>query len=480
MNTKSFFLFTLAASAMILNLSGCKDDDEDFDYTFENCVERVTNFTNIQNGDTISTKEINIGNIEGVVLIKNGINDVEGTNLIYMGTSKENMHKVESGMIQLSPFTCYYLESVPCIIHDEDTIYGEKKELKFYSIPKHELALTADYGDGEIAANIHWKLKYYYENEDSHSNHKYYTYEGSFSSVKVCLTTDVDTIYNNEIKEYAANADSCYITQGGTREKPDYPAYIYRYWKDGKTVMRYESIIYDVNATVCIQIGDESINVKNTIQTILMDKQQFVCDKDLNIYRITKIGNKTWTIDNYIGLHEYDDSNLDNVPSPFYGENEYLHFYAFDRFGESPIKGYHVATNEDWEDLENFYGIIYPSDTLTMDLAKKIAEKDSSLKKYFTTEGAWYELLSSFGWQDDEGNFTTREQGPFNAIPIGIYFERPWYGGGVWYEMYDIIGVYNMVAYLPYGGGAIRIITNNGIAKCKPGSARYGVRFVKD
>ncbi len=482
--TLTLKLATVALALSTYTFNSCKEDEPE--YSFDDCISTVK-FSEINDGDILQGETTNFSRLLDIKKKYNTKNDIKYGYNVFVGTSKENLKKIDNiyKEYELQPFTMYYLECVPYIINGSDTAYGNKKELKFYSIPELELVLNRDFGDGEIATNINWKLQYFYKNEGENSrNRKYYEYTETPISVSANLITKVDTAYNKGTIEFSVDENTCYIKQGGTREKPDFPAYINKYWKDGKTVMRYESIIYDANVTVGIQIGDTSINVNNSIQTILMDKQQCVCDKDLNVYRIAKIGNKTWTIDNYIGLHEYDNSNLENVSSPFYGENEYLHFYLFGNdLSKSPIIGYHAATNEDWEDLENFYGIVYPSDTLNMDLAKKIAEKDSSLQKYFTKEGAWYELLSSFGWQDDEGNFITREQGAFNAIPIGLYIETHYYIPGIvtyWEERYDIIGVYNMVAYRPYGGGATRIITNNGIAKCKDGDGRYSVRFVKD
>lgn len=474
MKTKN--LLTIAVMAFVaLNFTSCKDDE--FDLSFEKCVSQV-DAIKIKDGDTICKRSINLK-----MPVYTNNKSVEGRSLIKVGTSKENMSVVGATSIELEPFAVYYVEATPYIVHGNDTTFGDTQEIKFYSIPKHDLALTADYGDGEIAANIHWKLQYYYEDEDivhlDYIERKYYEYNNAVSSVSVNMITDYDTLYNKNTMKFPANVDSCYIAQGGTRERPDYPAYIYRYWKDGKTIMRYDPVIYDFCFDVAVLVGESTVSAKDTIRGILMDKQNCVCDYKFNIYRTAKIGNKVWTIDDYRGAYYYygfyDESQ--GIVCNFYGCEEHLYNMFNVRSDRKYIVGYHIANTDDWNDLLSFYGItesveLLPEITFVDGVDKTcnmLEKEDIKLADFFTKNGSWQELISSIGWVDDDGNLIDTYQGAFNAKPLGMDEDK--YKGK--------IAVYYVEGLAPYG---IVISNKFGISKCRVSNLGYcfSARFVKD
>lgn len=481
MNTKHLLLAATAAF-VASNFMGCKEKEDDFDYTFENCVKSVSSMK-INDGDTIRSKTIYLKSSS--VIIKDGIKNVKGKCLLYVGTSKDKMELLSNGEIELQPFATYYVESTPFIVHDNDTVFGEKQEIKFYSIPKVDLALTADYGDGEIAANIHWKLQYYYENEDrkvygktsdnplvpeyyydkAFIKHKYYDYEGIPSAVNVNLITNYDTTYNKGVLDFPAEVDSCYITQGGTREKPDYPAYIYRYWKDGKTIMYYDPVIYDFCFNVGIPVGDIECSVRDTIRGIFMDKSNCTCDYEYNIYRTAKIGNKIWTIDDYRGstlcISPYVICHGDSID--FYGYKEYIYNPLTAAYGADNIdgkkvtyiKGWHEADEEDLNDLMSYFGINAKTDTLRLynNTCQQLEKADTTLSRYFTKDGAVQELFSAYGWTDSSGNLTETYQGVFNAVPKGNKKENH-FGQGK-YAFIRGLGTEGLIISKDYEGIAI-------------------------
>ncbi|MBR4620358.1 MAG: hypothetical protein IKO46_05195 [Salinivirgaceae bacterium] len=493
MNAKHLLLAATAAF-VASNFMGCKEKEkeDDFDYTFENCVKSVSSME-INDGDTIRSKTIYLKSSS--VIIKDGIKNVKGKCLLYVGTSKDKMELLSNGEIELQPFAKYYVESTPFIVHDGDTVFGEKQEINFYSIPKHELALTADYGDGEIAANIHWKLQYYYENEDTkgygrmsdnplspyfyyndqYIEHKYYQYTGALSPISIRLVTNTDTTYNKNSIEFPSNVDSCYITQGGTREKPDYPAYIYRYWNDGKTLRYYDPVIYDFCFNINIPLGDGEYNIKDTIRSILMDKSQCVCDYEFNIYRTTKIGNKIWTIDDYRGsTFSTVAGNWHGKSVDFYGCNEYLYNTVVTGYGDGGyIKGYHESNEDDWRDLMMCLGINV-SDTFDLGEQEclKIENTDTSMCHYFASSGAVQELFSAYGWTDSNGNLIESYQGFFNAVPKGAYYLTKYFGQGK-YALFRCKGKGGLDAF---------IISKDycGIAIGKAWHVYGNIRYVKD
>lgn len=96
MNAKHLLLAATAAF-VALNFTSCKEKGDDFDYTFENCVESVGSIS-INDGDTIRSKTIWPTNLVeySSIKIKDGIKDVRGGCLLYAGTSKDKM-KLFSG-----------------------------------------------------------------------------------------------------------------------------------------------------------------------------------------------------------------------------------------------------------------------------------------------------------------------------------------------------------------------------------------------
>lgn len=472
MNTKHLLLAATAAF-VALNFIGCKEKD-DFDYTFENCayfwgIHIESSYTDgrmeyyqIFNAETVIVHGNRV-KIYQDVQRKTKLDDVETGSIISLGTSKNDMTIIpDDELIPIKPFMVYYIESIPFIVHNSDTSFAEKQFYKFYSIPNHKLDLTADYGDGEIAANIHWQIKYSYDGLGiSHTEFLNINYNGPITAIKVSMTTDVDTSYNKNVIDFPVNIDSCYITPGGTREKPDFPAYINKYWKDGKTIMRYEPIIYNVNVTATVPVGDTSINVSNNIKTILMDRQQCVCDNDFNIYRIAKFGNKVWTIDDCI-----INSSERGVKSDFYGGNNY--FYDVDYSYEVP--GYHMATKEDWNELFDYFEMERPSTSIGLrdGYMEKLLAKDTSMQKYFSNKGNWEYLLSQYGWSDSEKIYSNVADGLFNAVPAGVYN----------IETHKIEGEYEFASLYCRGGSLIISRHYQGVALIS--NIRGSTRLVKD
>ncbi|MCQ2376145.1 MAG: hypothetical protein MJ069_09655 [Salinivirgaceae bacterium] len=471
MKTKK--LLTIAAMACVaLNFTSCKD--EEFDLSFENCVKEIS--ANIEDGYVTKSNYLYKSGLVDISLKNNMKDNVKSDYNVFIGTSKDSMEEMLS-YYELKPLTEYTLIYIPYIIHNVDTVFGDKKELKIYFIPDYDLLLTADYGDGEIAANIKWELKYSYYDKNLKKDITSSCDSLTITEMSAFLSTTFDTVYKREKVIIPKEEKTCYIKQGGTYNNPDFPAYNYKYWRDGKTIMRYEPIIYRVYVNIDFKVGDKALSANNTINTIFLDKQQCVCDKDLNIYRISKFGNKIWTVDNYIGVYNRSNTNLLNIVSPFWGDNECL-LLCDNEFNDN-IEGYHIATNKDWEDLESFLGIEFPSDSIPF-ISDNLFSGDSSMNKYFSTKGAWNELLSLCGWNDVNGD-PLMYQGAFNALPIGIYVSDKigvMYANSV--DSYVIKGLYNMCAYTPCSSGATRIITNHGITKLKKRVYRTGIRFVKD
>jgi len=240
--------------------------------------------------------------------------------------------------------------------------------------------------------------------------------------------------------------------------------------------MYYAPVIYDFRFNIKIPLGEEEFSVKDTIRSILMDKSNCTCDWDFNIYRIAKIGNKVWTIDDYRGSTRSSSTGkpiLHGEVIDFYGYDEYLYNPMYQGYGDSKyIKGYHEANEEDWKDLMAYLGINLNADTLKFsaddNIFLKLEKADTSLSHYFTNNGSVQELFSAYGWTDSSGNLTETYQGVFNAIPKGNK-DNSHYGQGK-YAFFRFNSIICYIISKDYGGIA------RGYSWHEYGS----IRFVKD
>jgi len=451
-------LITAVMAFVAVNFIGCKEEEKE--YTWEDCIEKVNE--KLADGSVFYSDVLNKTDVVSVNAYYEKRKEIETGSEVSIGTSENNMTRLTEQGYALEPFTLYYIKYKPYFVYGKDTTFNEEKTVKIYATPRANLELKdVDYGIGEPALNIHWGLL----TENGNNIVEKDCYEGKVSSVKVYMTTDDVVAYNREPIEFSTNTDSCYITQGGTYEKPDFPAYIIKYWKDGKKIIRYLSVKYDIKVEVAIKVGDKDFVYTGSIKNILMDKQQFVCDVEFDIYRIAKIGNQTWTIDNTYPIFDEKKEHQPPTLSAFYGETEV--FYSFKGIRSVAIPGYKMAEEKDWDELLAYYGIKMPQEIIGREIDKLLA-KDTSMQKYFTTEGNWDYLLSEFGWKDDDGNDLRIESGVFNALPTGIILEDNMSSSGE-YEF----------ATFDYGNGSRVLISNHykGVAHLYASKASY--RYVK-
>lgn len=384
----------------------CEEEDE---YSWDNCIERVS--TPLKDDYTIYSQVLNKDEVVEVIARK-GMDKIETGCEMSIGTSKDNMTKLTDQDYTLAPFSQYYVTYTPYFKNGDNIIYGEEKTVKINAIPPGKyFEARLNYGDGESAANIHWKVMYQYDGEET-----YKRYDGPVKFVSVTLSSDENVQYKKEPIEFPAETDSCYIS-----ESSDVPAYTYRYWKDGKAVMRYFPIVYNFNVKVTIPIGEDGYyNFHETLKGILLDKQRFICDKDYNLYRIAKIGDQIWTIDNAISLKKIDkDASYTVATSNFYGGDE---FFFRDWNWISPISGYHQAYDKNWDELFSYYNIEMPQEKIPYndEEIEKLLAHDPSMQKYFSTSKNWDSLLSEIGWQDGNDNSLALKSGVFNVMPTGI------------------------------------------------------------
>ena len=428
MRTKSFFLFALATSAMILNLSGCKDDDK------PSTIPTQPTTMSIENGAEISETKVSLS-VSGSTVEDQECNISYD---YYIGTSQDNLVKTSPQDINLTPYTQYFWYAKAKTETDE----SEPTEIRtFYCVPPFEI--ETDNGDGEWTAVLRFK---------GLPAHK---------GGKVTLTPDKQGYnYQKEI-EIPEGQDFCSIKMGNANN-PTNAAYTH--WWDDEHGIYYEPIIYDFKAVVNVQVGDKTISISNNAKEIILDKQSCVRDYEFNVYRLVKIGNQIWTADNFVSktininnstykiadifskyfsngesfdmpndaeaiayktvkLPSGDKTTLYNltffgfIKSEFASITEGRKLYGTESFLDLLKrylipKGFHISTIDDWYELEKYYGV-------DVDInAKNI--KTSEHKDEGESAAIRSKLASPYGWCDEEGNSINLIGGPLNVKPFGV------------------------------------------------------------
>jgi uncharacterized protein (TIGR02145 family) len=169
-------------------------------------------------------------------------------------------------------------------------------------------------------------------------------------------------------------------------------------------------------ALVSLLLAASACKKQNTAEIILPQYDSIV-DIDKNIYKIVKIGNQWWMAEN-LRVKTYNDStpivnassdeawkiasagayclykNDDNAPGLLYN------WYAVSNSKGIAPKGWHVATESDWQQLENYLGMSTVESNTIGWRGNDIANK---LKAYGKSK-----------WLADEAHWPTNQSG-FNA-----------------------------------------------------------------
>ena len=159
------------------------------------------------------------------------------------------------------------------------------------------------------------------------------------------------------------------------------------------------SVSYQTNATtisrtatITVSGGGKTITVK-VIQAATIDKGTFVDVRDNNTYKWVKIGNQIWMADNLAYLPAVSPPTMGSDTVPFY----YVYGYNGNKVNEAKAtdnyktygvlynwhaavaacpSGWHLPTNADWSELENYLianGYNYDNTTTGNKIAKSLS-----------------------------------------------------------------------------------------------------------
>lgn len=428
-------LLKIAIALMTLSftLNSCSNED-DFKLPDKSLQKIVLKNGDVVNDTIITPFELTCGNV-----------DVEEE--IFMGTDIDNMESI--GILRrigrdehyLQPYTKYYWKIV---VHDGSNM-AETDIFKFYCVPDFAVKVTNE-DEGEWAATVTW---------EGHEQ---------FSDTRITLTPDGDCDYDRTPISVADGATTCHIS-AGPLDALKY-AVCYQWWDTSKK-QYFEPVIYDFMVNADCVFDDTVIKAQSTARGIFLDKSKAVADKQFNVYKIGKIGNRVWMLEDLRGVFD-----IESLP-----DGEKLNFKLYSNFapgnGCAKVKsnsgcegvvyayklplfykgfsdlipeGFHVSTDEDWKDLEMYYGVKnwHSSGTIYYNaygyapdpefLVKRLGENvDLSDKRRVYEEdtvsfmGTNVNLLNKLISVDDWKNPFTDEQivgaGEFNAIPFGFYKE---------------------------------------------------------
>lgn len=386
------------AFAVMLAASGCKEDEE------PSQIPTVPTTFSIEDGaeitDTTITLKVSGSTVEDEVL--------KVSYVYYIGTKADELEETPAE-VTLEPYTQYFW----CAQAKTEVGEGEKTEVRtFYCVPGFDV--TTDNGYGEYAAVIKWNRA------------------DRFQSVTISATANHDG-YELEPQTITGGVDSCSFGLRRNVSDPTKDNAFVQYWDDEHGIYA-EPVVYDFKVDAKVQVGDKKITITNNAKECILDKKHVVRDREFNVYRVARIGNQTWLADDFRVTKYYDGSPIEYVISTLPSGATGLQYrsntlaWTDELLAKVTPKGYHISTNEDWLQLEAFYGLtsneipnmwvgfpIYEDTT-----GLYYSEKEHIAKVLFGIEQrVGYSLESAFDWAKTNDTNQTGESFMFNAKPFG-------------------------------------------------------------
>ena len=325
---RSFLTTAFALLAMTIVFNSC-EDEEKFDFPYDGIKLLVKDGAVISNMSSIVQ--------DTFCYRQNWKYDVTS---VCIGTSPDNC--INIGSVDVIPYTKYYwyVEA-----YDNETGLSANSEIRaFYYVPIPN-NIEIHNVNGDWATVIKWE------------------HNDAFEGGSVTMTPDKDCNYDKAPIEVPVGQDSCYISAGDLSNQK---YQIYHNWWDEANGKYYEPVVYDYKLTLNCNIDGELIPVSTSIKGIFLNTDGYVADSLFNVYRYAKIGNRTWMLDDlrfkmdvktidrrYSNEHYYRQITLESGLEMVVYSSE-----AYPLMKEYMIpKGFHLATNEDWEDLETHFGV---------------------------------------------------------------------------------------------------------------------------
>ncbi|MBO7594969.1 MAG: hypothetical protein J6T12_08365 [Salinivirgaceae bacterium] len=320
----NLFKTTVAALALMATFNSCKKDDDKPSFPTEDIKLQIEDGKVITKQDSLRDKYFYSGEKEGY------------SDYITVGTTPDNLGSIS--LSDVEPFTKYYW----CVrVRDRKNPnpndYIQSEIRTFYYVIAPQITKIHNV-EGDWAAIVKWEQSDY------------------MKAAKLTLTPDKECKYDNTPIDLSAMTDSCYISAGG---EFDSKYAVYHQWWDDSKAQYYEPVVYGFNVIYEGEIDGHSFSAtSDTAKYIFLDRAKYAADNYFNVYRMGQFGNRTWLLEDLRGIPD-GFTTIPILTSPlgfkacaysssFYNKNE--------RFGIIP-EGFHLATDDDWQDLEYTYGV---------------------------------------------------------------------------------------------------------------------------
>ena len=506
MKQKIYFLIAVMLTAMMVNLTSCKDEDDGFEgewpvdwsYYFEG--ENATIWVDCF--PETNTSHFRISALEGAVL-QDSVFTISSSyslaSLIYdieygvIGGEMKRDQNVTKPTITLDkPFENYVLkivarEKTATLSQPSDTI-----TYKFSYIPRLQFVFSRKFGKGESSTTIKWQLNRLayampipdswvwdtnvYQKIIETGNNLYCSIPVSDEILnKLKYTVEItsnDVVCDVKPEEIAGTTDSVYLKKDVDKGIMLTQSTIYADM-DGKERYAYEEAYkYKIKVTAKFNVGNHEVQHADSISSIIVDADKYAIDNELNIYSTLQIGDDVWTIDNYRGSDKQTDSWYEVYPE----ESISYYFYVYadeNKYNNRMLNGYHIATENDWRNLEEYLGIEYASEYsegIDWHTFHAIFKPEGDIfeiqsKNYLSTSCPWHVF------SDDPFEYTNSEELEKYPFSFNVIYSRVKYNG----NRYTDAAAYHAA------GGLSRVISKAHKGFCKQfGLDNEHIRFVKD
>lgn len=370
---------TIAALALLVVFNSCKEKEEEFEFPtgdIQLTLEDETVFTSLDD-------------LEKAVFYSGKNPDMHS--VLYVGISPDSC-KSNVSFNKIKPLAKYYWY---VLVRDkknpDNTAQSEIRTFYYVIAPQ----ITKVYNpEGDWATILKWE------------------HNDCLKEATVTLTPDKECQYDKTPIVVDAKQDSCYISAGG---EFDSKYAVYHQWWDDSKAQYYEPVIYGFNVTFDVEIDGRSFSVtSDTVKYIFLDRAKYAADKYFNIYRMGQIGNRTWLLDDLRGICE---SSCD-VISPL-GFKARAYSYDAIKYIDNLIpNGFHLATDDDWQDLEYTYGVEKTdcSNYIKSDVCEEII--NTKITMGFALRNAnWPNLLDDYNKEiNDTIKYVGKDTGVFKKL----------------------------------------------------------------
>lgn len=406
MKLKHLLSAALIAAAM-LNFTSCKEDEP-------SQIPTIPTEFSIKDGAEITDLKVTLRAFGSRVEDEN----LNVSYVYYIGKSADALEET-TAEVTLEPYTQYFW----CAQAKTEGGESEKTDVRtFYCVPPMDLLLKRDFGKGDYSTTIKWNIGYYVG-----ENNRQTLLTEKLKQINITVDISSEEIGYAKSVEMTGEIDSIYIE--AETKKNACKAILGTI--DNKEVTLYEEAYkYIFNVNLKIPVGNKVVEESKSITSILIDKDAYAIDDQLNIYRTIKIGDDIWTIDNYRGVKKAMEAEL---PKCSEYANAGFYFLYNDKasiVNKCIINDFHVPTEDDWCRLEKYLEMEYsyeggipPKEAAASWILNDIETNNSGDMKYaylYAQNTPWHVFNPNYEYDEIDAEKYIQYPFSFNVQYAGI------------------------------------------------------------